>query len=553
MFCYQCEQTTRSRKGNGCQTGVGTCGKDELTSDLQDLLIYMIKGISQYAHRGRALGVVDQGADQFVLDALFTTLTNVNFNPDRFVDLINQAAEIRDRLRTAYESACAEQGITAEIPSGPATCVPENELAKLQAQAALGGIKVGIETAGEDAIGLRALILYGIKGVAAYAHHAMCLGQESDAVYAKIHQTLSYLADNPTDVGDLLGNALAVGELNLTVMGMLDQGGTRRFGHPEPTQVRISPTKGKAILVSGHDMIDLENILKQTEGSGINVYTHGELLPAQAYPEMKKYAHLAGNYGGAWQEQQTEFADFPGAIVMTSNSIIEPAASYKDRIFTAGPVGWPGVTHIDNGDFSAVIAAANQQPGFIEDEPVKEITTGFARNTVMSVADTVVGAVKNGDIGHFFVIGGCDGAKPGRNYFTEVAEQVPDDGVILTLGCAKYRFNDQDFGDIGGIPRLLDLGQCNDAYSAVQIAVALADAFDCGVNNLPLSLVISWLEQKAVAVLLTLLHLGIRDIRLGPDLPAFVTPAALQILSDKFNLMGVGNAEEDMQQMLKAS
>ena len=553
MFCYQCEQTTRSRNGDGCQTSVGTCGKDELTSDLQDLLIYIVKGISQYAHRARAVGVIDAAADQFVLDAMFTTLTNVNFDSDRFVVLINQAAEIRDNLRSAYEAACAEKGITAETLAGPATCVPEHELAKLQQQAAAGAITIGLESVGEDVVGLRALILYGIKGVAAYAHHAMCLAQESDEVYAKIHELLSYLADNPADINDLLGNALSVGELNLTVMGMLDEGSTTRFGHPEPTQVKVSSVKGHAILVSGHDMIDLENILKQTEGTGINVYTHGELLPALAYPAFKKYSHLVGNYGGAWQDQQQEFADFPGAIVMTSNCIIEPQDSYRDRIFTRGPVGWPGITHIEGTDYSAVIAAANAQPGFTVDAPVKEITTGFARNTVMSVAETVVGAVKGGDISHFFVIGGCDGAKPGRNYFTEIAEEVPDDGVILTLGCAKFRFNDQEFGDIGGVPRLLDVGQCNETYSAIQIAVALADAFDCGVNDLPLSMVISWLEQKAVAVLLTLLHLGIRDIRLGPDLPAFISPAALQILSDKFNLMGIGDPKEDMQQMLKAS
>ena len=553
MFCYQCEQTTRTRNGDGCQTSVGTCGKDEITSDLQDLLIYLVKGISQYAHRARAVGVVDEVADQFVLDAMFTTLTNVNFDSGRFEVLIKQAAAIRDGLRSSYEAACKQKGVAVETLSGPAICEPAAELDKLQQQAAAGAITVGLDTVGADVVGLRALILYGIKGVAAYAHHAMCLDQESNEVYAKIHQLLSYLADNPADVGDLLANALSVGELNLTVMGMLDEGSTSRYGHPEPTQVKVSAVKGQAILVSGHDMIDLENILQQTEGTGINVYTHGELLPAHAYPELKKYQHLVGNYGGAWQDQQREFAAFPGAIVMTSNCIIEPQDSYKDRIFTRGPVGWPGIAHIEADDFSSVIAAAKAQPGFTEEAPVKEITTGFARNTVMSVAETVVGAVKSGDLNHFFVIGGCDGAKPGRNYFTEIAEEVPDDGVILTLGCAKFRFNDQDFGDIGGIPRLLDVGQCNDTYSAIQIAVALADAFDCGVNDLPLSMVISWLEQKAVAVLLTLLHLGIRDIRLGPDLPAFVTPAALEILSDKFNLMGIGDPKEDMKQMLKAS
>ena len=338
MFCFQCEQTTRSdSNGHGCQGAVGNCGKEAVTSDLQDLLIYIVKGISQYAHRARPLGVIDAAADQFVLDAMFTTLTNVNFDSDRFLVLINQAAEIRDRLRNSYEAACKAKGVSAETPAGPATCAPEKELDSLQKQAAAGAITLNLEVDGEDIIGLRSLILYGIKGVAAYAHHAMCLGQESDEVYGKIHALLSYLADNPADVGDLLANALSVGELNLTVMGMLDKGGTDRFGHPEPTQVKVSATKGKAILVSGHDMIDLENILKQTEGTGINVYTHGELLPALAYPAFKKYSHLAGNYGGAWQDQQREFSNFPGAIVMTSNCIIKPHPSYADRIFTAGP------------------------------------------------------------------------------------------------------------------------------------------------------------------------------------------------------------------------
>lgn len=553
MFCYQCEQTTRSRRGNGCQTVVGTCGKDETTSDLQDLMIYLLKGLSQYAHRGRAVGVVNETADRFLLDALFTTLTNVNFDPERFVDLIHETATLRDQLKDDYLKACSKRGVTADSLEGAASCVPADEISKLQQQAAAGAITAKLDTDGADVIGLRALILYGIKGVAAYAHHALCLGQQDEAVFARIHELMSFLADDPADLNELLTTALSVGELNLQVMEMLDAGSTQRFGHPEISQVRTSPVAGKAVLVSGHDMIDLENILQQTAGTGINVYTHGELLPAHAYPKLKAYPHLVANYGGAWQDQQKEFAEFPGAVIMTSNCIIEPDNSYRNRLFTRGPVGWPGVQHISNNDYSAAIATAQTLPGFSEDAPAAQITTGFARNTVMSVADTVISAVKSGDIGHFFVIGGCDGAKPGRNYFTEVAEAVPDDGVILTLGCAKYRFNDQQFGDIGGIPRLLDVGQCNDTYSAIQIALALADAFDCGVNELPLSLVISWLEQKAVAVLLTLLHLGIRDIRLGPDLPAFLTPAALEILADKFNLMGIGNAQEDMQQMLKAS
>ena len=336
----------------------------------------------------------------------------------------------------------------------------------------------------------------------------------------------------------------------LTALSLLDSAHDANFGTPEPTVVRMTPITGKAILVSGHDIKDLEMILKQTEGKNINVYTHGELLPANSYPKIKAYAHLAGNYGGAWQNQQDEFADFPGPILMTSNCLIEPKPEYKDRIFTTGPVGWPGLPHIEDGDFSAIVDAALAAPGFKEDMEEKTITIGFGHKTVISVADKVIDAVKTGAVKHFFVIGGCDGAKTGRNYFTEFAAAVPEDCMILTLGCGKYRFNDQDFGTIGGIPRLLDLGQCNDSYSAVQIALALANAFECGVNDLPLTLVVSWFEQKAVAVLLTLLHLGIKNIHLGPTLPAFVSPNVLQILVDKFDLKPTGVAEEDLQAAL---
>ena len=403
--------------------------------------------------------------------------------------------------------------------------------------------------------GLQELVTYGLKGMAAYVDHAHILGVEDDGVYAFVHEAMDFLAGNPSDVDALVGMALRVGEVNLKAMEMLDAANTGTYGHPEPTEVRVTPVKGNCIVVSGHDLKDLKMLLEQTEGKGINVYTHGEMLPCLAYPELKKHKHLVGNYGGAWQDQRQEFDAFPGAILMTTNCIQKPKDSYAGRIFTTGLVAWPNVTHIPadvdgNKDFTPVIEAALAAPGFKEDAEEKTITIGFARNTVMSVAGTVIDAVKAGQIRHFFLIGGCDGAKPGRNYYTELAQQVPDDCVILTLACGKYRFNKLPFGDIGGIPRLLDCGQCNDAYSAIQIAVALAKAFDCGVNELPLSLVLSWYEQKAVCILLTLLHLGIKDMRIGPSLPAFVGPNVLKVLVDKFNLTPIKTPEEDLAAML---
>jgi hydroxylamine reductase len=354
------------------------------------------------------------------------------------------------------------------------------------------------------------------------------------------------MAETEPSVDGLFNLSMACGAINLQVMEMLDAAHTRTYGHPVPTPVRTEPLKGKAIVVSGHDLKDLEELLKQTEGKGINIYTHGEMLPAHGYPNLKKYKHLVGNYGGAWQDQKIEFARFPGAILMTTNCIIEPQSSYSDRIFTAGMVAWPGVQHIKNRDFTPLIEAALAAPGFAEDGPDKTILTGFGHNTVLSVADQVINGVKNGDIKRFFLIGGCDGARTGRDYYTEFAEKVPQDCVILTLACGKFRFNKMEFGTIGGIPRLLDLGQCNDAYSAIKIAGALAEAFKCGVNDLPLSMILSWFEQKAVAILLTLLHLGIRNIRLGPTLPAFITPAVLDVLVEKFNLMPVGDVDADL-------
>ncbi|MDO9214559.1 MAG: hydroxylamine reductase [Methylococcales bacterium] len=545
MFCYQCEQTTRSESGDGCATAKGVCGKDSATADLQDLLVYAIKGIAQYAKRARALGKTDKAADGFILFGLFTTLTNVNFTASRFVSLVMEAAQHRDRVKALYEAAAQEQGITPEILTGAAAWIPATTQAELLIQSKLGAMNKDADTVGEDIVGLRAMMIYGIKGLAAYAHHAHALGYEDEEIYARLETALDFLANDPTDAGELLTGNLEVGAINLKVMELLDAANTGRFGQQEPANARISHVKGKAILVSGHDLQDLYTILEQTKDKGINVYTHGELLPAHAYPKLRSYSHLVGNYGGAWQNQNADFAAFPGAIVMTSNCLIEPAASYRQRIFTAGPVGWQGVRHITD-DFTPVIQAALALAGFQEDEPERTLTVGFGHHAVLGVADKVIDAVKSGAIKHFFLIGGCDGAAPGRNYYTDVAEMAPKDTVVMTLGCGKYRFHEHDFGNIGGIPRLLDIGQCNDAYSAIQIASALAGAFECGVNDLPLSLMISWFEQKAVAVLLSLLSLGIRGIHLGPTLPAFLTPSVLAILVEKFDIRANGEPADDL-------
>mgnify|MGYP001081120000 CR=1 FL=1 len=546
MFCYQCEQTA---KGTGC-TAHGVCGKDPETAALQDLLIHACKGIAMYAHRARQLGAKDRQIDVFVNQAVFSTLTNVNFDPKRLERLLRQAATLRDKAKGLYQDACRNAGQQPQELTGPAQWQPAASLNGLVDQGEDVSIQKRIDRLGPDVTGLQELMTYGIKGAAAYTDHAQILGVEDDAHYAAVHEALSYLADEPTDAAELTGKCLWTGQVNLKAMELLDRANTDTYGHPEPTAVRVTPVRGKAIVVSGHDLKDLEELLKQTAGKGINVYTHGEMLPCLAYPGLKKYPHLVGNYGGAWQDQRQEFDAFPGAILMTTNCIQKPKDSYKDRIFTTGLVGWPGVAHIANHDYKPVIDAALAAPGFTEDAPEKTITIGFGRNAVMSVAGAVIDAVKAGKIRHFFLIGGCDGAKPGRNYYTELAQQVPDDCVILTLACGKYRFNKLEFGDIGGIPRLLDVGQCNDSYSAVQIAVALAKAFNTDVNSLPLSLVLSWYEQKAVAILLTLLHLGIKDIRIGPSLPAFVTSPVLNVLVENFGIKPISTPQEDLQAIL---
>jgi len=546
MFCYQCEQTA---KGTGC-TAHGVCGKDPETAALQDLLVYAVKGVSMYAHRAGQLGVRSREIDVFAIEALFTTLTNVNFDPNRMVQWLRRASQMQKKAKAMYEEACGKQGRSPEALTGPAQWVGADDLNGLVTQGEGVTIQKRMESFGEDITGLQELLTYGLKGLAAYADHAQILGQEDDKVYAYIHEAMDFLAGNPADVNALLGMILKCGEVNLRVMELLDAANTGAYGQPVPTQVRITPVKGKAILVSGHDLKDLEELLKQTVGKDINVYTHGEMLPAHGYPELKKYPHLVGNYGGAWQDQRQEFDDFPGAILMTTNCIQKPKDTYKARLFTSGVVAFPGVWHINNQNFTPVIEAASAARGFTEDGPAKFITVGFGHNAVMSVAGTVIDAVKAGKIRHFFLIGGCDGAKPGRNYYTDLAQKVPQDCIILTLACGKYRFNKLEFGQIGGIPRLLDIGQCNDAYSAIQIAVALAKAFNTDVNSLPLSLVLSWFEQKAVVILLTLLYLGIKNIRLGPSLPAFVSPTVLNVLVEKFGVKPITTPDEDLKAIL---
>ena len=541
MFCYQCEQTA---KGEGC-TKIGVCGKQPDVAALQDLLIYAMKGLSLYAVEGRKVGVIDSVVNAFSCEAVFSTLTNVDFDPDRFVRLINRTVELRDTLKEKVQAA----GGKTDFSDGSATFKPESTLEGLITQGESVGVKSDPDI-NPDILSLQQVLIIGLKGVAAYADHARILGQEDDTVYAFIHEGLAATLNKDLGLDEWVGLVLKCGEINLKAMELLDAGNTGKYGHPVPTQVPLGAKAGKAILVSGHDLKDLEEILKQTEGKGINVYTHGEMLPCHGYPELKKYSHLYGNYGTGWQNQGKEFADFPGAILMTTNCIQKPKDAYMANIFTTGLVGWPGVVHIADKDFSPVIEKALAMPGFTEDTDKGSVTVGFARNSVLGVADKVIEAVKGGAIKHFFLVAGCDGAKPGRNYYTEIVEKIPEDAVILTLACGKYRFYDKDLGDIGGIPRLLDVGQCNDAYSAVQIAVALANAFDCGVNDLPLSMILSWYEQKAVAILLSLFHLGIKNIRLGPSLPAFITPNVLDVLVKNFNIMPISTPDEDLKAIL---
>jgi len=541
MFCYQCEQTA---KGQGCEK-MGVCGKQPDVAALQDLLTHALKGLALFAVEGRKVGVNDRAVNVFTCEAMFSTLTNVNFDPADIAAFVRRAVELREALKAKVKAAGGKTDFTEDA----AAFTPASTLEGMVAQ----GEKVGLKsdpTIDPDILSLQHTVLFGLRGISAYADHAQILGQEDDAVYAFIHEALAALMNKNLGLNDWVGLTLKCGEVNLRTMELLDAGNTGTYGHPVPTKVPLGHRKGKAILVSGHDLKDLEELLKQTEGKGIDIYTHGEMLPTHGYPKLKAYPHFYGHFGTAWQNQAKEFSQFPGAILMTTNCIQRPQAAYAENIFTSGIVGWPGVRHIGNRDFTPVIEKALSLPGFTDDSNGKVVMVGFARNTVLGVADKVIEAVKGKAIRHFFLVAGCDGAKPGRNYYTEFVEKVPKDCVALTLACGKFRFFDKDLGTIEGLPRLLDVGQCNDAYSAIQIAVALAKAFNVGVNDLPLSLILSWYEQKAVAILLTLLHLGIKNIRLGPSLPAFLTPNVLDVLVKNFNIMPISTPDEDLKAIL---
>ncbi|MBD2666306.1 hydroxylamine reductase [Richelia sinica FACHB-800] len=539
MFCNQCEQTTR---GDVCHQW-GACGKSPEVDALQDLLVHCLRGLSQVALQAKSLGIGTRSSDEFTCEMLFATLTNVNFTTADFMTFVNRAIALRESLKLQIQATghkVIESAITSFLPAS-------DQSQQIQQGKDLEFAFISQSAQNVDIFSLKLTVLYGLKGVAAYAFHALELNQHDEGLYKFCHEVLATLDTQDKTLEDWLNLALKVGEMNLKAMELLDAGNTETFGHPTPTVVPLGQTVGKAILVSGHDLLALKAILAATAGTDIKVYTHGELLPAYGYPQLKQaYPHLYGHYGTAWQNQTHEFEHFPGAIAMTTNCLMPPHEGYKDRVFTLGPVGYPGLRHVSISDVSPIINKALELPGFTEAQDKGTVTTGFARNAVLGVADAVIDAVKAGKIRHFFLVGGCDGAKPGRNYYTDLVEQMPEDCVVLTLGCGKFRFFDKNLGDIGGIPRLLDVGQCNDAYSAIQIAVALANAFGVNVNQLPLSMVLSWYEQKAIAVLLTLLYLGIQNIRIGPTLPAFLSANVVKLLSETYNLQLITTPEQDL-------
>jgi hydroxylamine reductase len=544
MFCWQCEQTAG---GKGC-TKVGVCSKDPDVAKMQDVLIYLCKGIGFYATKNNEKGnKVPREIGEFFTECMFATLTNVNFNAERFVKYIKKANRVKNQLK---ESA----GMIENVPEDADFIAPETkgEILNIPPRPNLG--VMDDEKIDMDIRSLREFLIYGMKGMAAYHHHAYVLGKFDEEVATFMFKAMGATLNSSLTVQDYFDLNMELGKTNFKCMELLDAANTGQFGDPEPTDMLITKKKGPFIIVSGHDLKDLGDLLEQTEGKGINIYTHGEMLPCNAYPKLKKYAHLIGNFGGAWQDQQKEFDAIPGAVLMTSNCLMKPRKTYSDRIFTSSVVGFDGIQHIPTvdgkKDFAPIIQKALEFGGWAEDETEKRIPMGFGRKALLSNAGAIVDAVKQGAIKHFFLIGGCDGARPGRNYFTEFAEKTPKDTAILTLACGKYRFNKLDLGTVAGFPRILDCGQCNDAYTAIRVALALSEAFDCEVNDLPLSFIISWYEQKAVAVLLTMLYLGLKDIYLGPSLPAFVTPNVLQVLVDKFNIKPVSTPDEDLKTIL---
>lgn len=548
MFCVQCEQTIRTPAGNGCSYAQGMCGKTAETSDLQDLLVAVLQGLSAWALTAREVGIVDHQIDSFAPRAFFSTLTNVNFDSDRIIGYAKEAILLRQSL--AIRCRLLDSTITVDHPLAELQLLSD-DIPTLQQQSQQFALNSDKAEVGDDIHGLRMLCLYGLKGAAAYMEHAHVLGQHDEQIYAEYHAYMAWLGTQPRDVDTLLNNAMGIGKMNFNVMAILDTGETQAYGDPEPTAVNVRPVAGKAILISGHDLKDLQMLLEQTEGTGVNIYTHGEMLPAHGYPELKRYSHLVGNYGSGWQNQQTEFAKFPGPILMTSNCIIDPnVGNYGDRIWTRSIVGWPGVNHLEGEDFAQVIDQALGMAGFPYNELEHLITVGFGRQTLLNAADTVIDLVATKKLRHVFLVGGCDGSRTERSYFTDFARSVPQDCIIMTLACGKYRFNKLDFGTLEGLPRLLDVGQCNDAYSAIMLAVKLSEKLGCTVNDLPLSLVLSWFEQKAIVILLTLLSLGVKNIYTGPTAPGFLTDNLMGILYEKFGMRPITTVEQDMNAIL---
>lgn len=525
MFCFQCEQTAGC---SGCTKNVGVCGKTANTANLQDKLTGALIGLAKACGNNQKT----ENTDRIIIEGLFTTVTNVNFNDNTLEEMIEKVHREKER-----------------IAPGCAACISRCDNTDDYNMDELWN-------SDEDIRSLKSLILFGIRGMAAYAYHGLVLGYEDSEVNEFFYRALSVISyDLSSD--KLLETVLKVGEVNLKCMELLDRANTDAYGTPTPTKVPLTIEKGPFIVISGHDLKDLELLLKQTKGKGINIYTHGEMLPAHGYPELKKYSHLKGNFGTAWQNQQKEFDNIKGPVLFTTNCLMPVKESYRDRVFTTEVVSYPEMVHIgEDKDFTPVINKALELGGYEEDKKLtginggEYVTTGFAHGTVLSVADKVIDGVKTGKISHFFLVGGCDGARVGRNYYTDFVKQTPKDSIILTLACGKYRFNDLDLGDIEGLPRIMDMGQCNDAYSAIKVAIALAEAFQCEVNQLPLSMVLSWYEQKAVCILLTLLYLGIKDIYLGPTLPAFISPNVLKILVDNYNISPITTPEEDLKKIL---
>ena len=525
MFCFQCEQTAGC---SGCTGSMGVCGKSSNIAALQDELTGALIGLARTCESNPKTS----NTDRIIIEGLFTTITNVNFNDETLLQMIDNVNAEKARIAPGC-GVCAN----------PCGNTDNYDMAR-------------IWNADEDIRSLKSLILFGIRGMAAYAYHAMMLGHTADSVNQFFYKALACISYD-LSMEQLLPIVMETGEVNLTCMALLDEANTSAYGTPVPTKVSLTIEKGPFIVVSGHDLKDLELLLQQTEGKGINIYTHGEMLPAHAYPELKKYPHLKGNFGTAWQNQQKEFDQVPGAFLFTTNCLMPVKPGYADRVFTTEVVSFPGITHIgEDKDFTPVIEKALSLGGYKSDREATGIngghyvTTGFGHGTVLGVADKVIDAVKQGKIRHFFLVGGCDGARPGRNYYTDFVKQTPSDSVILTVACGKYRFNDLDLGNIDGLPRIMDMGQCNDAYSAIKVALALADAFECGVNELPLSMILSWYEQKAVCILLTLLHLGIKNIYLGPTLPAFISPNVLQYLVNEYHISPISTPKKDLKKIL---